>query len=153
MWRPYNNDRKARDISVFFFERSWDLAALIGLLEVIQVVYYDCRDHAMTRTVPTGPCCLGLTITMYLCHSRRSSSLEEKFDVTLPQTQGLLTMDSSLFLLHNSSFIFCGSQNGPSCLRPSVMLLPISHSQSFGDCKWHPKSRLPKPRVPLFLRG
>lgn len=108
MWRPYNNDRKAREISDFFFKRSWDPEALTGLLEVIQVVSYDSHDHAMTRTVPTGPCCLGLTTTMHLCHSRRSSSLEEKFDVTLPQTQRLLTMDSSLFLLHNSvsSFFF-----------------------------------------------
>lgn len=155
VWGPYSDDRKAGEVSVFFFKRSWDPAALTGLLEVIQVVSFGCRDHAMTRTVPTVPCCLGIIITLNPCCSRRSSSLEEEFDVPLSQTQCLLAMNSSLFPLHNSipSFFFCGSQNGPSCLRPSVMLLQISHSQSLGDCKWQSKSRFPKPWVPLFSRG
>ena len=99
---PYSEDRKAGEVSVLFFKRSWDPAALTGLLEVIQVVSFGCRDHAMTRTVPTVPCCLGIIITLNPCCSRRSSSLEEEFDVPLSQTQCLLAMNSSLFPLHNS---------------------------------------------------
>lgn len=118
----------------FFLQKKLRPSSTDWLLEVIQAVLCDFCDHAMTRTVPTGPCCLGLIINMNLCYSRRSSSLEKKFDVTLSKLQRLLTMDSSLFPLHNSvsSFFFCGSQNVPSCLKPCVMLLQISHCQSLG---------------------
>lgn len=66
MWRPYNDARKAGEISVFFYKRSWDPAALTGLLEILKAVSCDCRDHAMTRTAPTGPCCLS---HIYHCES------------------------------------------------------------------------------------
>lgn len=133
VWRPYNDDREAGE-TCLFLQKKLRPSRTDWLLEVIQAVSCDFCDHAMTRTVPTGPCCLGLIINMNLCYSRRSSSLEKKFDVTLSKLQRLLTMDSSLLPLHNSvsSFFFCGSQNVPSCLKPCVMLLQISHCQSLG---------------------